>query len=532
MVTKENLGRLPSLVAGASLLVDYILTVAVSVAAGVAAITSAVPSLIGLRVPLCLALVLLITTANLRGIKESGALFAGPTYAYIGIMGLLIGWGLLQVWTGHLGPLPVNEPELLDMTGGVPPALLPGASTLVLMKAFSSGAVALTGTEAISDGVPVFRRPESRNAATTLTMMGLILGTYFLGISILAYHVRPTLTHDETILSILGRTVFGGTGPLYVILQAATAMILVLAANTAYADFPRLCSIIARDGFLPRQLVNRGDRLVFSNGVLILAVGSAVLLVAFGGVTNALIPLYAAGVFTSFTLSQSGMLRRLLRLRQPGWRVRSAISLVGAATTGLVLVIVVVSKFTSGAWIPVVLIPLVVMLFKGIHRHYERLSRELHAPLDLRPRRLNHTVVVLVGGIHKGVLQALAYARSLNPNHLLAVNVVSSEEEQERMEREWAEYRIDVPLEILYSPYRELAAPIQRFLDDLDARWDNDIITVVVPEFVVSHWWEHVLHNQSALFLKGRLLFRRNTVVTSIPYHLGGREDVEAGPAP
>src|SRR3954468_13199530 len=350
MVTKENLGRLPSLVAGASLLVDYILTVAVSVAAGVAAITSALPGLLGLRVPLCLALVLLITTANLRGLKESGALFAGPTYAYIAIMGLLIVFGLIRVFTGHLAPLPVNEEELAQMTGGVPPGLLQGAGLLVLMKAFSSGAVALTGTEAISDGVPVFRRPESRNAATTLTMMGLILGVYFLGISILAYHLKPTLTHDETILSILGRTVFGRTGPPYVILQAATAMILVLAANTAYADFPRLCSIIARDGFLPRQLVNRGERLVFSNGVLVLGVGSSILLVAFGGVTNALIPLYAAGVFTSFTLSQAGMVRRLWRLRTPGWRPRCAVSVVGTATTGLVLVIVVVSKFTSGAW--------------------------------------------------------------------------------------------------------------------------------------------------------------------------------------
>ena len=241
---------------------------------------------------------------------------------------------------------------------------------------------------------------------------------------------------------------FGGTGPPYVILQAATAMILVLAANTAYADFPRLCSIIARDGFLPRQLVNRGDRLVFSNGVLGLAIGAAILLVAFGGVTNALIPLYAAGVFTSFTLSQAGMVRRFWRLRQPAWHVRLTIAVVGTATTGLVLVIVVVSKFTSGAWIPVIVIPLVVMLFRGIHRHYQRLSRELHAPLDLRPKRLNHTVVVLVGSIHKGVLQALAYARSLNPNHLLAVHVVSSEEEQEQMEKEWAEYQIDVPLEI------------------------------------------------------------------------------------
>ncbi|MGH8976041.1 MAG: amino acid permease, partial [Acidimicrobiia bacterium] len=338
--------------------------------------------------------------------------------------------------------------------------------------------------------------------------------------SVLAHRLGPTLSEDETILSIMGDAVFGGGSLPYFLLQASTAAILILAANTAYTAFPTMCSIIARDGYLPRQLFNRGDRLVFSNGILVLALAAAGLLVAFGGITTALIPLYAVGVFTSFTLSQTGMVRYHLRERMPGWRARAMANGAGALTTGMVLAVVLVSKFAIGAWIPVVLIPSLILLFRGIHRHYARVRERLAVPPGWRPPRMNHTVVVLVGGVHRGVLEALAYARSLAPNHLVPVTVVSDEDEQEAIEKAWAKYDLHEALDIVYSPYRELSRPILRFLDEIDARWDNDIVTVLIPEVVVSRWWEQLLHNQTALFLKGRLLFRKGVVVTSVPYHL------------
>jgi len=280
-----------------------------------------------------------------------------------------------------------------------------------------------------------------------------------------------------------------------------------------------LSSIIASDRFLPRQLANRGDRLVFSNGVLFLAGAAALLLVAFGGKTNALIPLYAVGVFTSFTLSQWGMVKHHQSEQEPHWKRNAVINTIGAIATLIVLLIVAATKFTSGAWVPIVVIPFIILLFKGIHRHYMRVAESLRAEPGFRPRRMNHTVVVLVGRVHKGVLEALAYAKSLNPNHLLAVSVVTDDEEQERIENQWREFDLDVELETVYSPYRELTRPVMRFIDELDARYDNDILTVLIPEFVVRHWWEHILHNQSALILKGRLLFRKGIVVTSVPYH-------------
>ncbi|HET9770641.1 MAG TPA: APC family permease [Acidimicrobiia bacterium] len=523
VVSRENLGTGPSLVAAASLLTDYVLTVAVSVSAGVAAIVSAEPDLVEHRVGIGLALVALLTVANLRGVKESGQVFAVPTYVYIVILGALIIWGLVDFYFGDLTALPPNEEALHEFTEGK--AVLSGVTLFALMRAFSSGAVALTGVEAISNAVPAFRRPEAKNASRTLIAMVAILGTFFLGISVLAQNLRPTLNEHETILSILGRAVFGD-GVLYVVLQAATATILILAANTAYNAFPAVCSIIARDGFLPRQLFNRGDRLVFSNGIIALSLAAAGLLVAFGGVTTALIPLYAVGVFTSFTLSQAGMVRHHRRTQGPGWKSGAAVNTVGAVATGIVLVVVVVSKFTIGAWVPVVVIPIIILLFKGVKRHYRQVGLALAVPDDWRPPRLNHTVVVLVGGVHRGVLEALAYARSLAPNHLVAVTVVSDEEEQTRIEEQWAARGLDTPLDIVYSPYRELSRPILRFIDEIDVRWDNDIVTVLIPEFVVRKWWQHLLHNQTALFLKGKLLFREGVVVTSVPYHLR----TEAGP--
>ena len=517
-VSRENLGTGPSLVAAGSMLTDYILTVAVSISAGVAAITSAVPELREHRVGLGLVLIGLITLANLRGLKEAGTIFAAPTYLYILSLGGLILYGLFRSFTGGLDPLPVNEEHLAAFTPAS--GALAGVTIIALMRAFSSGAVALTGVEAISIAVPAFKPPAAKNAAKTLVAMVTILGTFFFGISVLAHRVRPTLSEDETILSILGDAVFGRGSIAYILLQASTAAILILAANTAYTAFPTMCSIIARDGFLPRQLFNRGDRLVFSNGILVLALAAAGLLIGFGGVTTALIPLYAVGVFTSFTLSQTGMVRYHLKKRLPGWQARAFTNGAGAATTGIVLTVVLVSKFTIGAWIPVVLIPALIMLFRGIRRHYDRVVDRLSVPPGWRPTRLNHTVVVLVGGVHLGVLEALAYAKSLNPDHLVAVTVVSDEDEQERIEKAWARHDLSDPLDIIYSPYRELSRPILRFLDEIDTRWTNDVVTVLIPEVVVRRWWEQLLHNQSALFLKGRLLFRKGLVVTSVPYHL------------
>jgi amino acid transporter len=515
VVSRENLGENPSLVAGASLLVDYILTVAVSISAGVAAIIS-IPTFAGLekhRVLVGLLLIVLITVANLRGIKESGMIFSFPTYLYIGMLSALVFYGLYLCFFGSdPGHVPLNDPGWHGAVAGG------SLSLFLILKGFSSGAVALTGVEAISNGVPAFRRPESKNAAKTLVWMAAILGVLFFGVSLLAHHVRPYPSEKQTVIAQMGLLVFGN-GAIFFVLQVATALILTLAANTAYADFPRLSSIIAKDGYLPRQLANRGDRLVFSNGVLFLAAAAALLLIAFGGKTNALIPLYAVGVFTSFTLSQAGMVRHHQKEREPGWKFGATLNGIGSVATFIVLIIVAGTKFSSGAWVPIVVIPFIIALFKGIHRHYARVEKSLYVEPGFRPRRMNHTVIVLVGRVHRGVLDALAYAKSLNPTHLLAVSVVTDEEEQERIEQQWREFDLDVQLETVYSPYRELTRPIMRFVDELESRYDNEIITVLIPEFVVSHWWQHILHNQSALILKGRLLFRKGLVVTSVPYH-------------
>jgi amino acid transporter len=530
IVSRENLGEYPSLVAAASLLVDYILTVAVSVSAGVAAILSldAFSGLENQRVLVCLFFVALLTAGNLRGLKESGRMFAAPTYIYIISLSLLVGYGLLRVFFGHVDPVPFDAERAEDVAraGG-------SLSLFLILRGFSSGAVALSGVEAISNGIPAFRKPESRNAAITLTTMGVILGTLFLGVSILGRHLEPYPTHDETVISQMGRAVFG-VGPMHTILQFATAGILILAANTAYVDFPRLSSIVARDGYLPRQFANRGDRLVFSNGILFLALLSAGLLIAFGGLTNLLIPLYAVGVFTSFTLSQAGMVMHHRRLREPGWRRGVMINAVGAVATFIVLGIVAVTKFAVGAWLPIVVVPCIIGVFASIRRHYARVERRgAISPSEGRPQVQNHTVVVLVGRFHRGVIRALQYARSLRPNHLTAVHVLDDEGGGDAIERQWAEFGFEIPLEIVPSPYRELTPAVERFLDELDDRWHDDTVTIIIPEFVARRLFSptQLLHNQSAAALKLALLFRKNTVVTSVPYHLDDEEteDGEAG---
>ncbi|HEX9767102.1 MAG TPA: APC family permease [Nitriliruptorales bacterium] len=521
VVARDNLTPTWSLVAGASLLVDYTLTVAVSISAGVAAVVSAFPSLLGQRVAIAAVVVAFMAYANLRGAKESGRVFAIPTYLYVLALGVLVGYGLWRVYFGGLEAIPVDQQRLTDLTGGTTTGLVGMAGALIIARAFSSGAVALTGTEAITNGIPAFRPPESRNAARTLIAMATILGGFFFGISLLADKLGPLPSHDETLLSQLGRVVFGGDTVLYYFIQFTTMAILFLAANTAFADFPRLSSIMARDGFLPRQLSHRGDRLVFSNGIVMLAAFAIALLAVFSGITTALIPLYAVGVFTGFTISQIGMIRHHRRMREPGWRRGQAINTVGAIATGLVLLTVAVSKFTTGAWIPVAVIPLIVLLFRGIKSHYERVRARLRVPAGWQPASRRHTVIVLVARVHRGVLEAMSYALSLHPDHLFALHVAASPDEADKVRRQWAEHGLhDIEFVALEDPYRRLLKPVVEFIDEVDARWSDDIVTVVIPEFVVGRWWQNLLHNQSAVGLKARLRLRPNTVVLSAPLHL------------
>ncbi len=525
IVSRENLGTLPSLVAASSLLVDYILTVAVSVAGGVLAIRTATGFDPQWTVPVCIACVVVMTLVNLRGVKESGAAFAGPTYFYIAMLLLLIGVGLYRIFVQHVGPIP---DELLSAEAK---EIREGASSLgllMLLRAFSSGAVALSGVEAVSNGVPAFRKPESRNAAITLMWMGGILGSCFLGVSVLAAHLKPFRgENDGNGLGLMAEYLYGGKGVLFWMTMIGTFLILILAANTAYADFPRLASIVARDGFLPRQFFNRGSRLVFSNGVIFLATVAAGLITAFDGDISKLIPLYAFGVFTGFTLSQAGMVRHHLRHREGRWQVAMVINAIGAATTGLIAGIVVVSKFTEGAWIPAVLIPFTVVGFRAIGRHYERGRIAVTAEPGYWPKRETHTMVVLVGAVNKGVLNGLQYARSLNPDRLLAVTVASDDEERRRLEDQWAQFGVPVELHTVYSPYRELTGPVTEFLDEIDERYPDGITTVVIPEFVTS-WSTQWLHNGSAFALKAKLLHRPHTAVVSVPVHMHGATTEEA----
>jgi len=518
IVSRENLGETPSLVAGASLLVDYILTVAVSISAGVAAIISAHESWADYRVTICMACVGVMMIMNLRGVKESGRIFAGPTYVYIIALAALCGYGLYRSYFGGLSPIAEDPQALAHLRSST--GALSGLTFLIVLRAFSSGAIALSGTEAISNGVPAFRKPESHNAAVTLTWMGIILGSFFFAISLLAHRLHAFPTETETLLSVMGGAVFGKGTFFYLLVQISTFAILILAANTAFADFPRLCSIIARDGYLPRQLANRGDRLVFSNGIVVLSAVAALLIIAFKGDTSALIQLYAVGVFTGFTLSQAGMVQHHRRLHEEGWRRGMIINAIGAGATGLVLLVVLVSKFTEGAWIPAVLVPFIVVFFKSIHGHYVHVERALAVPEGYRTPRATHTIVVLIGRVNRASLAALHYAKSLAPDRLVAVTVVSDAHEAEAIQEQWAVHHIELPLEIKLSPYRELARPVIEFLDELDETYENDIVTVILPEFVLRKWWEQLLHNQTALLLKGRLLFRRNTVVVSVPYHI------------
>ncbi len=529
VVARENLGETPSLVAGASLLVDYVLTVAVSIAAGVLALYSFWPGLERYRVELCLVFLVILTVGNLRGVKESGKVFSVPTYLYIGMLLLFIGWATSQHFFGNLHVFDPTTKENLASIKDIQHEHGPyvgGVSLYIFARAFASGAVALSGVEAISNGIPAFRKPTSKNAAQTLGWMALILGSTFFMICMIASWMQVVPSESKSALAIMGEQVFGSSNPLYFILQVATMAILILAANTAFADFPRLAAIIGKDGYLPRQFANRGDRLVFSNGILILAGAAAVLLIAFNGNVTLLIPLYAVGVFTSFTISQTGMVRHHLKERQKGWKLSVVNSSLGAVATFIVAAVVIISKFVIGAWIIVVLIPCIVVAFRGVKRHYNHVAKRLRVDPTFRADAVapRHGVVVLVGGVNQSSLAAIRYARSVGSEDVVAVTVAIDEEEAERIRAAWHDFGIQVPLEIIESPYRDLTNTVEDYLDEIDARWGHDYLTVVIPEFVLPHWWQGVFHNQSALALKLALKFRKDTVVVNVPFHLDDDE--------
>jgi amino acid transporter len=510
IVAKDNLGEMPALVAAASLLIDYVLTVAVSIAAGVAALTSAFPQWQIGRVEMTLGFVIVLMLGNLRGLRESGRIFAVPTYLFVVSLLGLIGLGAWRAMSGSIHPIATAAP--------IPPV----GDTLtlfLLLTAFSNGCTAMTGVEAVSNGVPAFKAPESKNAAATMVMMAVLSITMFLGITLLARAYQVVPSEQETAISQIARGVFGGRGWAYYVVQSATMMILVLAANTAYADFPRLASILARDRYLPRQLMNQGDRLAFSNGIIGLSAFASVLLVAYGGDTHSLIPLYMIGVFVSFTLSQAGMVVHWRKLKGPGWKTSAFINGLGALVTGIVLVVVTLTKSREGAWIILLLIPVHVVLFRVTRRHYDEVARQLSLEGWTNGVKHHNTVIVPMSGVHRAVVQALDYAKTLSPD-VQAVYVNIDSEATSQMCAQWRKWGDGVPLVVLESPYRSLMEPLLEYIDTIDAAQPEDFVTIVLPEFVPARWWHHVFHNQRALLIKGALLFRPNVVVTSVPFHL------------
>jgi amino acid transporter len=540
IVSRDNLGELPAQTAGAALLTDYILTVAVSISSGVAQIASAFPAIAPYRVALAVGLVLLVMLVNLRGVRESGATFAVPTYFFLAMMVATVGLGLAQVLLGTLGNV-IDPPdaESLGATGVV--------TAFLLLRAFAGGTTALTGVEAISNGIPAFREPRSRNAGITLIWMAAILGSMMLGITFLATHVGAIPSGEETVISQVARTVYGGRSLLYLATMAATTLILIMAANTSFADFPRLSAIAAGDGFLPRQLTYRGSRLVYSRGIVLLAAIASLLIVVFQASVTHLIPLYAIGVFLSFTLSQSGMARRWWKIghlpvgvevkergstlrHEGGWRLKLLINGIGALSTAVVMLVFAYTKFREGAWVILVLIPALVIVFSSIHRHYrtlaDHLSLEDYGP---PPQVRRHRVLLPVSGVHRGTLAALRYARSLSDD-VTAIHVALDTAEAERVQEKWETWGEGVRLVILESPYRLLLEPLLAFIQEIATqRQPGETITIVVPQFVPDRWWSNVLHTQTALWLRMALMFKPGIVITDVPYHMEkNRTEVDA----
>src|SRR5437870_2876999 len=514
LVARENHGVIAGLVAASALLIDYVLTVSVSTAAGVAAISSFVPELHEQRVAVGVVLIAVLAVGNLRGVREAGLVFAAPTYAYmLAMFGLLV-YGLFRIFTGDV-PAPVTPPVPFPAEGTA------ALSILLVLRAFASGSVGLTGSEAVANGVPSFRRPETRNAVITLVLMGTIFATIFLGVTYLATRIgiQPDQSEIETANSMITRAVFGARTPFYYFVQITTAVILLLAANTGFTGFPRLASVLANDRFMPRHFADVGSRLAFNTGIVALAVVAGAILAAFGGSVNALVPLYTIGVFLAFTLSQSGLVRRWLRLRNPGWRVSVAINSFGAVVTGTVLLVVAVTKFQLGAWMVIGLLPLLVVLLYGINHHYRTVQDALvisggeqHVPVLAAP-----VVIVPVARLDRAALQALAFARSVSPN-VKAVHVSTSRASAAEFRARWQKVAGDIKLDIVVSPYRSLMAPLLKYIGAM-GKSDERPLTVVLSEFVPRHWWEWLLHSQTAFRLKAALLFRPNTIVIDVPYH-------------
>jgi amino acid transporter/nucleotide-binding universal stress UspA family protein len=526
VVAYENLGKWPGLVAAAALLIDYVLTVAVSMTAGIAAITSAFPPLFPYRVELCVLGVVLITWANLRGVKESGTIFAIPTYCFIIILLALIAGGAFRLATGSLS-LSAGQAAVATENGAE------SLTLFLLMRAFASGCAALTGIEAISNGVPAFKKPEARNAGITLIAMAALLTTMFLGITVLANALHVIPSENETVVSQVGRHVFNG-GPLYLFLQFATSFILVLAANTSFNGFPRLAAILAQTRYLPNQLTSLGDRLAFNNGILALAVSSVALIVIFGGDTHRLIPLYAIGVFLSFTLSQAGMVRHWQKEKGKNWQWKAAINGLGALSTGVVMLVILTAKFIHGAWIVALLIPAFVWAFDAVKRYYSSVARQLSLE-GLEPEvwtdadpQARHKIVVPISGVHRGSLEALHFARVMSAD-VTAVMVDVELERTARVRERWPTWGHDVPLVVLESPYRSVIQPLLAYLEEVDRRdLERGLAVVVLPEFVPPHWWNHLFHNQTAILFKAILTYQRGKtgkgrVVISVPYHLERR---------
>ena len=521
IVSTENLGRMPGMVAASSLMIDYVMTVSVSVASGVAAVTSAFPGLYHERLVISVAVVALVALANLRGLRESGTVFAAPTYAFILLCGGLVAVGTGRWLAGGLHPIAVAQVNTQAQITGI-------ALVFLLMRAFAGGCSAMTGTEAISNGVPAFKAPESRNASMTLGIMAAILGVFLVGVTHLAQVLHLTPNSTDTILSQIGRSVYGNGGFFYYALQFSTMGILFLGANTSFADFPRLSSILARDGLMPRQFMNRGDKLAFSNGIIGLAVLAMIILVIFNAGVNSMIPLYAVGVFVSFTLSQSGMVVHWFRLKTSGWRRRAAMNAFGALLTGVVSVVVLATKFVQGAYIVLIAGIALILVFSYIKRHYAKVSRFLEPQSEERLARLGRvattrprtTVVLFVAQVNELTARSLALGQGLSPDDFHAVTIASEHQHVLTLQRHWLEMGIDVPLIVVDSPYRELIKPAVEYVRSLKPG-PRHTVTVIIPEFVVEHWWDNFLHNQNALRLKAALLGVPWVVVISIPFHIG-----------
>lgn len=537
IVSRDNLGELPAQIAGAALLTDYILTVAVSISSGVAQIVSAYPDTDPYRVQIGVASVILIMLLNLRGVKESGTVIALPTFFFVAMMFLTVGIGLVRSLTGTLGVV-VDPPEV-HLTG-----IISAITPFLLLHAFANGTTALTGVEAISNGITAFKEPRSRNAAITLIWMSIILGSLFLGISYLAAHIQAVYSHDETVISQLARTVFNGRGLPYLATIGATTVILIMAANTAFAGFPRLGALAAEDRFLPRQLTFRGSRLVYSNGIITLAVIASLLIIVFRARVDLLIPLYAIGVFLSFTLSQIGMARRWWKIGhleegkevieagsvlryESGWSTKMLINSFGALCTGIVMMIFAVTKFREGAWVVLLIIPALVKLFFTIHGHYKDLAA--HLTLDkfsgLPARQTRHRVIMPVSGIHQGTLEALRYAKLLS-NDVTVVHVSMDPDETEKVQRKWKTWGEGTRLIILDSPFRLFIEPMLQYLEEIiDQRQPNETITIVVPQFIPSKRWHNALHMRTANYLRQELLSKPGVVVTDVPYQVYKEEE-------